>query len=59
MIYRDIDLRGMGYDPVPSPYMFQCPMRAFAHSEVGKGDAVVFQIGRDIWAVYHRPELSQ
>lgn len=56
MIYRDIDLRkGMGYEPVASPYQFQRPDRAFQHPAVQDGTAAVFQIGVDIWGVYLKP----
>lgn len=55
MIHRDIDLRHDGYTPVAGAHMFQRPDRAFQHDAVQTGDAVVFQVGKDIWGVYHRP----
>lgn len=55
MIHRDIDLRHDGYEPAASPYQFQRPDRAFQHADVQAGNAVVFQIGSDIWGVYKRP----
>ena len=55
-IYRDIELRDLGYDPVDGFWQFQNPANAFRQRDVRDGKAVVFQIGSNIWGVYSKPE---
>lgn len=58
-IHRDVELRGQGYEPAPSPFQYQDPSAAFARVEVREGCAVVFQTGSDIWGVYLKPSESR
>jgi hypothetical protein len=59
VIYRDIDLRNSGYDPI-APITRDMPgigrlQRVARDNDIALSGIVAYRIGSDMWCIYRRP----